>query len=215
MITKILVTGFDPFGEQSVNPALEAIQQLPNKIGNTEIITMEMPTVFGKSGKLLAAAIEEHQPQAVLLIGQAGGRASLSLERVAINIDDARIADNENNQPIDETINQNGPAAYFATLPIKRIVQNLLGQNIPAQVSNSAGTFVCNHLMYHLLDYIAQNQVNIIGGFMHIPYLPSQVVKSPTLPSMSLEQILKGIIITLETIIENQKDLKVTGGTEC
>lgn len=211
---KILVTGFDPFDGEVINPALEAIKRLPSKIGDTQIVTYEIPTVFHKSGQLLQEYLVKEQPDAVLLVGQAGGRTAISLERVAINMDDARIPDNEGNQPIDEVINPQGAPAYFSTLPIKRIVQSLKDHHIPAIVSNSAGTFVCNHLMYYLLDTLTAQESNIIGGFMHIPYLPSQVVQQPTQPSMSLEQIVKAIEIILETIIKDQHDLKITGGTE-
>ncbi|MGX7075108.1 pyroglutamyl-peptidase I [Globicatella sanguinis] len=211
---KILVTGFDPFGGEQINPALEAIKRLPMLINDTQIVTYEIPTVFHKSGRLLQDYLLKEQPDAVLLVGQAGGRSAISLERVAINMDDARIPDNEGNQPIDEVINPQGSPAYFSTLPIKRIVQALKQHQIPAIVSNSAGTFVCNHLMYYLLDTLASQKANVIGGFMHIPYLPSQVVDQPNQPSMSLEQIVKAIEITLATIIKNQHDLKITGGTE-
>ncbi|OFK60211.1 pyroglutamyl-peptidase I [Globicatella sp. HMSC072A10] len=211
---KILVTGFDPFGGEQINPALEAIKRLPTLINDTQILTYEIPTVFHKSGRLLQDYLLKEQPDAVLLVGQAGGRSAISLERVAINMDDARIPDNEGNQPIDEVINPQGAPAYFTTLPIKRIVQALKQHQIPAIVSNSAGTFVCNHLMYYLLDILAARKANVIGGFMHIPYLPSQVVDQPNQPSMALDQIVKAIEITLATIIKNQHDLKITGGTE-
>lgn len=211
---KILVTGFDPFGGEQINPALEAIKRLPTLINDTQIVTYEIPTVFHKSGRLLQDYLLKEQPDAVLLVGQAGGRSAISLERVAINMDDARIPDNEGNQPIDEVINPQGAPAYFTTLPIKRIVQALKQHQIPAIVSNSAGTFVCNHLMYYLLDTLAAQKANVIGGFMHIPYLPSQVVDQPNQPSMALDQIVKAIEITLATIIKNQHDLKITGGTE-
>lgn len=211
---KILVTGFDPFGGEQINPALEAIKRLPTLINDTQILTYEIPTVFHKSGRLLQDYLLKEQPDAVLLVGQAGGRSAISLERVAINMDDARIPDNEGNQPIDEVINPQGAPAYFTTLPIKRIVQALKQHQIPAIVSNSAGTFVCNHLMYYLLDTLAAQKANVIGGFMHIPYLPSQVVDQPNQPSMALDQIVKAIEITLATIIKNQHDLKITGGTE-
>ena len=211
---KIMVTGFDPFGDEQINPALEAIKRLPTLIGDTQIVTYEIPTVFHKSGRLLQDYLLKEQPDAVLLVGQAGGRSAISLERVAINMDDARIPDNEGNQPIDEVINPQGSPAYFTTLPNKRIVQALKQHHIPAIVSNSAGTFVCNHLMYYLLDTLAAQKANTIGGFMHIPYLPSQVVEQPNQPSMTLEQIVKAIEITLATIIKNQHDLNITGGTE-
>ena len=196
---KILVTGFDPFGGESINPALEAIKQLPNEIGRAKIITCEIPTVFGKSIDVLLAAIQNELPDAVLCIGQAGGRPNITIERVAINCDDARIKDNEGNQPIDRKIVEDGPAAYFATLPIKAMVEDMLAAGIPAAISNSAGTFVCNHLMYGVLHYAAQNRPNMKAGFIHIPYLPQQTTDKP---SMSLNNIVTGLECMIRTVAE-------------
>ena len=194
---KILITGFDPFGGEKINPALEAIKQLPNKIGDVIIAKCEIPTVFGKSTNVLLAAVEKEQPDAVLCIGQAGGRPNITVERVAINCDDANIKDNEDNQPIDSIIATDGPVAYFATIPIKTMVQDMLAAGIPAAVSNTAGTFVCNHIMYSVLHYAAQNCPNMIAGFVHIPYLPQQTTDKP---SMSLDYILKGLECMVKTI---------------
>ena len=148
---KILVTGFDPFGGEKVNPALEAVKLLPKEIHGAEIHWVEIPTVFYKAAEVLETAIVRFQPDAVLCIGQAGGRASLTPERIAINQDDARIPDNQGNQPIDTPIRLDGQAAYFSTLPIKAMVQAIKEEGLPATVSNTAGTFVCNHLMYQAL----------------------------------------------------------------
>ncbi|MGO4936753.1 pyroglutamyl-peptidase I [Fundicoccus sp. Sow4_H7] len=212
---KILLTAFDPFGGEAINPSLEAIKQIGDVIGNAQIIKLELPTVFDLSAEKLSQAIKEHQPDVVLSIGQAGGRAGISLERVAINIDDARIPDNLNNQPIDEAIQANGSPAYFSRLPIKAIVEKLKQENIPAFVSNSAGTFVCNHIMYQAL-YLAHTQYPTLkAGFMHIPYQTEQVIDKADTPSMELADIIKAIRLTLEVIIEfnHQEDLKVTGGS--
>lgn len=211
---KILVTAFDPFGGEAINPALEAVKRLPSMIGNTEIIWCEVPTVFYKSATVVQQVIEKEKPDAVLCIGQAGGRTAITLERVAINIDDARIPDNDGQQPIDTRIQQAGESAYFSTVPIKRIVQALRQQGIPAQVSNTAGTYVCNHLMYQVL-YMAQTiEHEFLAGFMHIPYLPEQAVKFPQQPSMAKETIIQAIEIALATIAENKEDIALVGGAE-
>ena len=196
-IKKILVTGFDPFGGEKINPALEAIKQLPDKVGDISIVKCEIPTVFGKSKNVLLSVVEKERPDAVLCIGQAGGRPNITVERVAINCDDADIKDNEGNQPVDSKIAADGPAAYFATLPFKAMVQDMLAAGIPAAVSNSAGTFVCNHIMYGILHYAAQSRPHMKAGFVHIPYLPQQTNDKP---SMSLDCILKGLECMIKTI---------------
>lgn len=145
---KILVTGFDPFGTDTMNPAIEAVKRLPDTVNGADIIKLEIPTVFGKSAEVVRQAMTEHDVDYVLNIGQAGGRFDMTPERVAINLDDARIADNEGNQPIDVPIKADGEAAYFSQLPIKAMVTAMKEAGIPASVSNSAGTFVCNHIMY-------------------------------------------------------------------
>jgi pyroglutamyl-peptidase len=154
MITmKILVTGFDPFGGESTNPALEAVKGLPNEINGAEIIKLEIPTVFNKSAEVTKKAILQHQPDVVLNIGQAGGRYTVTPERIAINVDDARIPDNEGNQPIDVPIHEDGAPAYFTQLPVKAMVKTIKEAGLPAALSNSAGTFVCNHIMYQVSIY--------------------------------------------------------------
>ena len=147
-----------------------------------------VPTIRYKSVDTVKAAAEECQPDFILCVGQAGGRPDITVERVAINCDDFRIPDNGGNQPEDEPVVADGPSAYFATLPIKNIVNALHQNGIPAKVSNTAGTFVCNHLMYGVCHYAAQKG-NIKAGFMHIPYLPSQVVDKPNQPSMAVETV--------------------------
>ena len=168
---KILVTGFDPFGGEKVNPALEAVKSLPYEINGAELHWAVIPTVFYKSAEVLEAEIVRYQPDVVLCIGQAGGRAGLTPERVAINQDDARIPDNQGNQPIDTPIRLDGEAAYFSTLPIKAMVQAIKEVGLPATVSNTAGTFVCNHLMYQALYLADKKFPNMRAGFMHIPYM--------------------------------------------
>ncbi|MGP1445110.1 pyroglutamyl-peptidase I [Treponema sp.] len=216
---KILVTGFDPFGGEKVNPALEAIKLLPAEILGTKILKLEIPTVVGKSLAKITAAVEQENPDVVLSIGQAGGRADISVERIGINIDDCRIPDNEGNQPIDEPVIQDGPSAYFVTIPIKAIVEKIREHKIPASVSNTAGTFICNHVCYGVAHLAAQRTAAgkpMKSGFIHIPFLPEQAIGKPLLtPSMSVETILRGITLALEAIIENNTDIKVSGGKIC
>ena len=211
---KILVTGFDPFGGEKVNPALEAVKSLQSEIHGAEIHWVEIPTVFYRSAKVLEAEIERYQPDAVLCIGQAGGRASLTPERVAINQDDARIPDNQGNQPIDTPIRLDGEAAYFSTLPIKAMVQAIKEEGLPASVSNSAGTFVCNHLMYQVLYLADKKFPHMRAGFMHIPYMTEQVLNKPNTASMCLTDIVRGIEAAIRAIVDyKDKDLKLVGGT--
>ena len=210
---KILVTGFDPFGGERVNPALEAVKSLPSVIHGAEIRWVEIPTVFYKSADVLEAEIVRYQPDVVLCIGQAGGRASLTPERVAINQDDARIPDNQGNQPIDTPIRLDGEAAYFSTLPIKAMVQAIKEDGLPATVSNTAGTFVCNHLMYQALYLADKKFPNMRAGFMHIPYMTEQVINKPNTASMNLVDIVKGIEAAIGAIVDyKDKDLKIVGG---
>ena len=210
---KILVTGFDPFGGEKVNPSLEAVKSLPSVIHGAEIRWVEIPTVFYKSAEVLEAEIVRYQPDVVLCIGQAGGRASLTPERIAINQDDARIPDNQGNQPIDTPICLDGEAAYFSTLPIKAMVQAIKEDGLPATVSNTAGTFVCNHLMYQALYLADKKFPNMRAGFMHIPYMTEQVVNKPNTASMCLRDIVRGIEATIGAIVDyKDKDLKIVGG---
>lgn len=210
---KILVTGFDPFGGEKVNPALEAVKSLPSEIHGAEVHWVEIPTVFYKASEVLEAEIEKYQPDVVLCFGQAGGRASLTPERVAINQDDARIPDNQGNQPIDTPIREDGQAAYFSTLPIKAMVKAIKEEGLPATVSNTAGTFVCNHLMYQALYLADKKFPNMRAGFMHIPYMTEQVVNKPNTASMCLTDIVRGIEAAIGAIVDHKdNDLKLVGG---
>ena len=216
---KILVTGFDPFGGEKINPALETIKRLPDTILGAQIIKLEIPTVVGKSLAKIKETVEKENPDAVLSIGQAGGRSEITVERVGINIDDCRIPDNEGNQPIDEPVVKGGPAAYFVTIPIKAIVENIKAHNIPASISNTAGTFICNHVCYGVAHLAAARTAAgkpMKSGFIHIPFLPEQVIGKPALtPSMSLETIVSGITHALEAIVKHGSDIKVSGGKIC
>ena len=197
---KILLTAFTPFDGESINPALEAMKLLPDKIGNLQVLKLEVPTVFGKSARLVIETIEQAKPDFVLSIGQAGGRAEITPERIAINIDDARIPDNEGNQPVDRAIYLDGENAYFSTLPVKAMVEDIKKEGLPASLSNSAGTYVCNHLMYSVLYYIQINALPIKAGFIHVPYIPEQTVEKKDKPSLELSEIVRGLNAALETI---------------
>ena len=207
---KIIVTGFDPFGGETINPSIECVKALP-EIEGVELIRLELPTVFKESAKRLNDVIKDVKPDAVLSVGQAGGRAGITMERIAINVDDARIPDNISQQPIDEAIQLDGEAAYFSTLPIKRIVKAIREAGIPAEVSNSAGTFVCNHIMYQALFAATKADKPFKAGFMHIPFIPEQTTDKPSLP---LEESTKALQIAIETIRDyiNDEDIKVQEG---
>jgi pyroglutamyl-peptidase len=209
---KALVTGFEPFGGERVNPSFEALQRLRPRLGSLDIATRSLPVVYGAALPALCAAIAAAAPDIVLCTGLAGGRAELSLERVAINIDDARIADNDGNQPIDRPVIESAPAAYFASLPIKAGVAALREAGLPAAVSNSAGTFLCNHVFYGLMHEAARSGNRFRGGFLHIPYLPSQAAHIAGAPSMALEQIVEGIEIILQVAAARFDDLAVSEG---
>ena len=210
---KILVTGFDPFGGEPTNPAIEAVKRIDDNIEGAEIIKLEIPTVFHKASDVVEAKIKEVNPDVILSVGQAGGRYGICVERVAINQDDARIEDNEGKQPIDVAIREDGAPAYFSTLPIKAMVEEIKKENIPASVSNTAGTFVCNHIMYQDL-YLAEKYGNIKAGFIHVPFLTEQVVDKKDTASMSLEDIVKGLNAAIRAIVKynDKEDLNVTGG---
>ena len=212
---KILITGFTPFGGEGINPAYEAVKLLQSKIAGAEIIKAEIPTVFNKSIECLEKVIEKENPDIVICVGQAGGRYEISIERVAINVDDARIPDNENNSPVDEKVFEDGENAYFAKLPIKAMVSEIREQKIPASISNTAGTFVCNHLMYGLLYLIQKKYPKMNGGFIHVPFIPEQVLNKSNEPHMSLEDIAKGLKFAIKAAVENKIDIKKTGGTIC
>lgn len=207
---KIIVTGFDPFGGETINPSIECVKALP-EIEGVELIRLELPTVFKESAKRLNEVINDVKPDAVLSVGQAGGRPRITMERIAINVDDARIPDNISQQPIDEEIQVEGEAAYFSTLPIKRIVKAIREAGVSAEVSNTAGTFVCNHIMYQALFAATKAEKPFKAGFMHIPFIPEQTTDKPSLP---LEESTKALQIAIETIRDylNDEDIKVQEG---
>lgn len=210
---KILITAFDAFAGEKVNPSSMVLDRLPDQIEDNKIHKLQVPTVFGKSAMIIGEEIEKLRPDIVISLGQAGSRSTISIERVAINIDDASIGDNDGNMPIDKKIREDGANAYFATIPIKAIVKKLKDKNIPASVSNTAGTYVCNHIMYNDL-YFAEKYKNMIAGFIHLPYLPDQVLDKNNMASMSLDMMVEGIILAIETSIEyyGKGDLKEAYG---
>ncbi|CAM3584615.1 MULTISPECIES: pyroglutamyl-peptidase I [Rahnella] len=211
---KVLVTGFEPFGGERVNPSWEVVKQLGDlELSGAQIVVRQLPCVFGKAIDALNAAIDDVLPEMVICVGQAGGRCDFSLERVAINVDDARIADNDGHQPVDEPIVADGPAAYFSTLPLKTIVSGLRESGIPASVSQTAGTYVCNHVMYGLMHRLAQPACNVVkGGFIHIPYLPEQAAQHPGAPSMSVHTVLNALELTIAIALHTEQDLKIAEG---
>jgi len=211
---KVLITGFDPFGGESINPAWEAVKAMKDNVDGIEVIKLQIPTVFKKSAEKLFAGIDEHKPDVVICIGQAGGRYDMSVERVAINMDDGRIPDNEGYQPIDTPVYEDGENAYFATLPIKGIVEEIKSAKIPASVSNTAGTYVCNHIIYSLLYYISKNNLDIKGGFIHVPYITEQVVDKKNMPYMEVATITKALECAVQALNKYKVDVKVSGGKE-
>lgn len=208
---KLLLTAFTPFDGERINPALEAVKLVKDKIGNLEIVKLEVPTVFGQSIDTVREAIEREKPDFVLSIGQAGGRAEITPERVAINLNDARIPDNEGNQPIDEPVFPDGENAYFSTLPVKAMVEAIREEGIPSSLSNSAGTFVCNHLMYGVLYYLDKRPV-IKAGFIHVPYIPEQVKNKKEMPALELSEIVRGLEAAITAIAINGTDKKLAYG---
>lgn len=211
---KILLTAFDPFGGEKINPALEAVKLVADQVAGAAIVKLVVPTVFGKSVEVVREAMEREQPDVVLCIGQAGGRFDVTPERVAINVDDARIADNEGNQPMCTPIFADGEPAYFSTLPIKAMAQAIRDAGLPSSVSNSAGTFVCNHLMYGVLYHIAKTFPKMLGGFIHVPFIPEQVVTRTGAPYMALADITRALEAALSAIIADTKDITSVEGKE-
>lgn len=203
---KILLTGFDPFGGDKVNPAYEAVKLLPKNIAGADIVTLEIPTVYRKSSEAVEKGIRQYQPDAVICIGQAGGRSGITVEKVAVNIADFRIADNEGNQPLDQAILEGGENAHFATVPVKAMVENIKKHGIPARISYTAGTFVCNDVMYELLCMISKKYPKIEGGFIHVPFAPEQVLERPDgTASMPVETAAKALEYAVEAVVREER----------
>ena len=211
MTRTVLLTGFEPFNKETVNPAWEAVRALAGWAGEGFTVEVrQLPCVFGAAQEVLKAAIASLKPDVVIAVGQAGGRVDMSVERVAINVDDAPIPDNAQQQLVDEPIVSGGPAAYFSTLPIKAIVRGLREEGIPASVSQTAGTFVCNHVFYGLMHHTAGSSTK--AGFIHIPYLPQQAAAHPGAASMALAEVVRGLKVVVAVALTTDADLREMGG---
>jgi pyroglutamyl-peptidase len=210
----ILMTGFDPFGGEQTNPSWEAVKALHDKtiVDTHRIQVLQLPCEFDRSLALLTAQIQALQASIVICVGQAGGRPDISIERVAINLNDARIPDNAGQQPVDTPVVAAGDAAYFSSLPVKTIMQTLRQRGIPASLSHTAGTYVCNHVFYGLMHYASQHPELQRAGFVHIPYLPEQAAAHPGSASMSLDMVRQALLILAEVTITAEKDICISGG---
>ena len=215
----VLLTGFEPFNQESINPAWEAVRALEGwSEGGFAVEVRQLPCVFGEAGEVLKGAVEALNPSIVIAVGQAGGRCDVSVERIAINIDDAPIQDNRQRQLVDQPIVMDGPAAYFSTLPIKAIVHELRAAGLPASVSQTAGTFVCNHVFYSLMHLAAARLAEgghapLRAGFIHIPYLPQQAAAHPGAASMALADMTEALRIAIRTALAVNIDLREFGGS--
>ena len=217
MTATILLTGFEPFGGESVNPSWQIAQALDSWVCEGHIVrAVQLPCAFGEALKTLDDALAAHRPELVVCLGQAGGRAEISLERAALNVDDARIPDNLGRQPIDAEVVPDGPAAYFSTLPIKALARDLRAAGVAAAVSNTAGTFVCNHVFYALMHRLATAPAlaHARGGFVHVPYTPEQVAHRPGVPAMALAAQVEGIRQVLRSAVLTRADVRETAGRE-
>lgn len=214
-LPRVLLTGFDPFGDDRfkpnpVNPSWLAVRALHGKrINGHQVVAAELPCVFDVPVTELGKLLRAHKPALVICVGQAGGRGAVSLERVAINVNDARIPDNANGQPIDTPVVTNGPAAYFSTLPIKAMLQALQKAGVPAEVSQTAGTFVCNHVFYGLMHALATQRglKKSRGGFIHVPFLPEQ-----GFPYLSLEVVISALRVAVATALQTERDIAAGAG---
>lgn len=219
-MASILLTGFEPFGGESINPSWQVAQALHGAVvAGVRVEALQLPCAFGAALAVLRGALDAHDPVLVLALGQAGGRCDFSVERVAINVDDARIPDNAGVSPIDVPVVAGGPAAYFSSLPIKAIVAALRGAGLPASVSQTAGTFVCNHVFYGLMHAV-QRRAACGAGFIHLPWLPEQAARchGPTPPSLPLSTLVQGVRLALDTALAVARrggaDLRLSAGAE-
>lgn len=201
-MTTVLVTGFDPFGGEKVNPAYEAVRMLPDRIAGARVITLEIPTAFTRGPAAVERAIERERPDIVISVGQAGGRSAITVEKVAVNLAEARIPDNDGEQPMGVALREDGDAAYFATIPVEAMVMNVRDHGLPAFVSYTAGTYVCNSVMYHVLYLLDRRFPGVRGGFIHVPYAIGQTVDKPNgTPSMSLPDMAKALEYAIEAAV--------------
>jgi pyroglutamyl-peptidase len=196
----LLITGFDPFGGETVNPSWEAVCRLPEQIGAFRLIKQQLPTVYGRAPALAIAKTEEIRPDAIVCVGQAGRRAAVTPEVIGINLREGRIADNDGVLLTDTPIDSDGPAAYFSTLPVRRMVDAIRAADLPAALSYSAGAFVCNDLLYSLLHHFRNTDLPI--GFIHVPFLPEQAGEG--VPSMTLEDIVKSLCAAISVLSDEK-----------
>ena len=210
----ILVAAFEPFDCQVLNPALEALRQLPHEIGKHKLTKLELPTVFYEANDVLIQCVQQKDIDAILTIGQAGGRSALTPERVAINIDDARIPDNKGQQPIDTPIQQDGAPAYFSNMPVKRMTAAIQQSGVEAKLSNTAGTFVCNHIFYQSGYLQATQYPQLLFGFIHVPYISEQCNVQTATPSLSLATIVTGLTAAITAISYDDDASLALGQTE-
>jgi pyroglutamyl-peptidase len=212
--TTVLILGFEPFAGETINPSAEIVRRLDaGLIAGHRIVSGILPVSFAEAPLRLAALLDRHQPALVLALGQAGGRPTISLERVAINLIDARIADNEGIQPVDVPVVHDGPGAYFQSLPIKAMAAHLGTLGVPVSLSLGAGTFVCNQIFYWLMHLLASEHPHARGGFAHVPWLPEQAARHPGEPGMPLDLMLRGIRGAIDCALHTVSDLAVAGGT--
>lgn len=198
MKKQILITGFDPFGGESINPSWEAVKGLEDEIGDYRLVKMEIPTVFKKAAEKIIRCAEEIKPDVILMIGQAGGRRGVTPEVIGINLREARISDNEGNAPQNEPIVENAPAAYFATVPVRRMVQAISSLGIPSALSYSAGAFVCNDVLYSVLHHFRDTKIK--AGFIHVPFLPEQAKENA--PALPLHEIVRALTAAVSALSE-------------
>ena len=212
---KILVSKFSPFDGERINPSIEAVKKLPDTVEGAEIIKVEIPVSGEKSIEMLEKYIEIHRPDAVINVGQAGGRSDITVERIGINLDDYRIEDNDGNKITDKKIAEDGDDGYFTTIPVKAIVSAVRKKGIPASVSYSAGTYICNHVCYYMAYLSRKKYPEMRTGFIHIPYLPEQTVDKKGEPSMSSDLVAEALKTAIEAVILNKKDISFSEGCEC
>jgi len=199
---KILLTGFEPFGQEEVNSSWEAVSLMPERLNNVEVTKVRLPVSFKRSPLLLEEAVNLHTPDVVLCIGQSGGRSEINIERVALNLADSTKPDNDDYQPLDIPIIVGASEAYFSNLPVKQLKESICEQGIPAIISNSAGLYVCNSVFYTALHLIHSKYPAMRGGFIHVPYLPSQVVGKLKQPSMSAETVVTALKTVVQALSE-------------
>lgn len=206
-MTQVLITGFQPFGGEAVNAAWEAVKTFESdEVPGATIYVRQLPTVYGEAPQVLKQAIREINPDIVLCVGEAGGRSAISFERIGVNLDHARIPDNAGNQPQEQPTVEDGPTAYWSRLPIADLVGHMKSAGIPAEESYTAGTFVCNHILYHLLHCLNTGEVadkHVLGGFIHVPYTPGQAVNHKNAPSLSSVEVKRGLRLVVEYLVRS------------